>query len=927
MSKYDLIKHDLIIACTLCIVGCGSFTVANEQRFVMLPERTLPVIDTVDLVVVGSSEGGLGAAYAAGMAGARVIVISDYTFLGDEYIAKAKRDLTSGPVPQSDMAKVLFSKPDPTAFTRTASALLRTANVTFLDNSRYAGVLVDAKGTLCGIATANKAGVQAIVAKLVLDVSQASQVADDAGAERAPWTAKTLTVSRPLVDKKTKALTQVTKEAPMLEWTWAGLNKAEQTLRETWNVVITTNFAHSMDFCMPNALAMAQSLDLAKPIPEMFQPKGIANLYVLGSSVASARDVAVNLMHPVYLTDIGHLLGTHLHAVATKTAIPKTADLVFKSVKGEVRDGLSIRELAGRERPYRQGQAARVRQPASAVPVWGEYDIVVVGSGPAGHAAAIAAGRAGRRVLMIEQAGFIGGNVALGITGFWRGYRKGFNQEWMKQRRLEYPAMLNEAGVDIWYHSLAVGAVMQGNAVRGVEVATWMGRGVALGQIVIDASGDGDICVMAGAKADYINDGDLCIEEASFIGHYPNSMAFDPMDITGATLHRVLVADYANKTASIPIAQIRETRRIIGDYKIDELDVNSGRTYADVINVIACAFDPHGYYMSDYTFAGLMISTKKVREDVVMYVPLRACIPAGVEGLYVAGRCFSCTHDVQALARMNPDMLNQGYAIGYAAALCVQNKTSTRAVDIKALQKHLSSIGCLPSEKLSEIARDSRPVSSSELAAAAEDPSQRKNLLTLALGGKNALPPLRAAFAKNPAPDKAKALCLLGDKEGVPLLVQQVKALPLPTGEAYAWDGFLKVPELDSAIWCLAIPRDPRATDVLIERLATCDAETNFNTLRSITKALGRINDPKAAYALAAFLKKPGVQGHFNAGTDRAGTQAPQFPKAMIELFAASALYRCGDYDNLGRSILTQYLDDWRGIFVRYAGYTLGVKE
>jgi hypothetical protein len=310
-----------------------------------------------------------------------------------------------------------------------------------------------------------------------------------------------------------------------------------------------------------------------------------------------------------------------------------------------------------------------------------------------------------------------------------------------------------------------------------------------------------------------------------------------------------------------------------------------------------------------------------------MYVPLRACIPAGVEGLYVVGRCFSCTHDVQALARMNPDMLNQGYAIGYAAALCVKNNSTTRAVDIKALQKHLASIDCLPADNLSEIARDSRPVSASEMTAAAQDPSLRKNLLTLALGGKNALPALRASFAKNPTSDKAKALCLLGDKEGVPLPAQQVKTLPMPTAEVYAWDGFLKVPELDSAIWCLAIPRDPRATEVLIDRLATFDASTSFNTLRSITKALGRINDPKAAPALAAFLKKPGVQGHFNSGIDRAGTQAPQFSKAMIELFAAAALYRCGDCDNLGRSILTQYLDDWRGIFVRYAGYTLGIKE
>ncbi len=900
---------------------------AEVPRFVALPERTLPVIDTVDLVVVGSSEGGLGAAYAAGKAGARVILISDYTFLGDEYLAKAKRDLAAGPAPQSEIARMLFSKADPAEFSKTASALLRDANVTFLDNSRYAGVLVDEKGMLCGIATANKAGVQAIVAKMVLDVSPASRVADDAGAERAPWTAATLTVSRPLADKKTKALTQVTKNVAMPELTWPRINKAEQSLRETWNVVINTNFAHSMDFYMPNALKMAQALDLAGPQPEMFQARGVANLYVLGSSVATASDLAERLMRPVYLTDVGSLLGTHLTAAAAKMARPKPAELVFKTVKGDVRAGLEIREQTGRERPYRQRKAETVRQPASAVPVWGEYDIVVVGSGPAGHAAAIAAGRAGRRVLLVEQSGFIGGNVALGITGFWRGYRRGFNQEWLKQRRLAYPEMLNEAGVDIWYHSLAVGAVMQGKTVCGIEVATWMGRGVALGQIVIDASGDGDICMMAGAKADYINDGSICLEEASFAGHYPNSMAFDPMDIKGATLHRVLVAEHVKRTASIPVAQIRETRRIIGDYQINELDVNAGRTYADVIGVIACAFDPHGYYQSDYSFAGLMISTKKVKEDVIMYVPLRACIPAGVDGLYVAGRCFSCTHDVQALARMNPDMLNQGYAIGYAAALCVQNKASTRAVDIRALQKHLAEVDCLPASTLSAIARDTPPVSAAELDAAAQDPGQRKNLLTLALGGKLAVPALRAAFAQHPTPDKAKALCLLGDKEGVPLLAQHVKTLPMPPAEAYAWDGFLKVPEFDSAIWCLAIPCDPQATDVLVERLATCDMSTSFNTLRSITGALGRIGDPKAAPALAAFLKKPGAQGHSNPGTDKAGTQAAQFSKAMIELFAASALYRCGDCENLGRMILMQYLEDWRGIFVRYAGHTLGLRN
>ena len=98
-------KFNMLVFIALCARGVSLGDVAA----VALPERTLPVIDTVDLVVVGSSEAGLGAAYAAGKAGARVILISDYTFLGDEFIAKVKRDLAKGPAPKTEFAQKLLS--------------------------------------------------------------------------------------------------------------------------------------------------------------------------------------------------------------------------------------------------------------------------------------------------------------------------------------------------------------------------------------------------------------------------------------------------------------------------------------------------------------------------------------------------------------------------------------------------------------------------------------------------------------------------------------------------------------------------------------------------------------------------------------------------------------------------------------------------
>jgi hypothetical protein len=339
--------------------------------------------------------------------------------------------------------------------------------------------------------------------------------------------------------------------------------------------------------------------------------------------------------------------------------------------------------------------------------------------------------------------------------------------------------VLREAKVDVWYHSLAMGAVMRDKAVAGVEVATWLGRGVALGKVVIDASGEGDVCAAAGATFFYLNDDDLCLEEplhrqnAPHGGDgkntrdrrdlYANTLPADPIDIAGFTMHHVLAAR-GGATLHFPMAQIRETRRIQGDWVIDERDVNAGRTYRDVIAVSASAFDPHGYYSSDYSFAGLMPMTKHVRDrDLTVYVPLRAILPAGLENIMAVGRNYSTTHDVQAIVRMNPDVLNLGYAAGHAAALCIKNGTTPRTVDIHALQRHLAEIDVLPADRLDDLTRELPPPTDAELRRAAQDPANPTNLLTLARGEQAARQPLRDELARKPTVATAKALCLLGD--------------------------------------------------------------------------------------------------------------------------------------------------------------------
>ena len=920
----------------IAAIGCllAVFCPAQEAGVVEAPARTVPVIDRVDVVVVGGSEGGLAAAWRAAKLGAKVILLNEYTFLGGETVAKDRfdPDARSSSVFGRDLFCALTAQDYATRFPVVAAGLLREAGVVFLYNTRPGGVLTDGEGRLCGVVTANKAGLQAVVAKVVIDATCAGAVAEAAGASRPPWTAATLAVSRPRYSEDGKRREMITREVPMPAFTWPLINRAEGTLREPWHSYVRGPFAHEMDFVLPDPLVCEATLGDA-PFPGagklnlgVCKPAGVARLFVIGSSCAVGRDAACELMRPTVLADVGERLGERAAREARSITLPADAAISVKTatLRRTGLPGLALKEMAECERPYRSGTRGTVSQGRDAIPVWGEYDVVVVGGGPAGQGAAIAAGRAGMKTLLIEQNGFIGGSVALGVKGFWRGYRHGFNQEWRGDGNPVYGRLLREAHVEVWYHSLAMGAVMRGRAVAGVELATWLGRGVALGRIVIDASGEGDVCAAAGAECFYLNDGDLCLEEASFIGQklYADALPADPVDVAGFTTHHVLAAQYADKHY-FPMVQMRETRRIRGDIVIDERDVDVGRTYRDVVAIASSAFDPHGYYSSDYSFAGLMPSTKHVKQDVVVYVPLRAILPKGLENLFAVGRNYSTTHDVQAIVRMNADVLNLGYAAGYAAALCVRNGTTPREVDIRALQRHLAEIGNLPADALASIARDMPPPTAADLAAAAGDPALRVHLLTLARGGEAAVQPLRDAFAKAPTAAKAKALCLLGDAQGVPALAAWIAETPLPSGKPYRWDGFLEVPELDGAMWVVAIPRDRRATDALVSKLKQCGSETGFNTLRAVTLALGRIGDPRAASALAGFLGKPGVQGHRDLGVDPASLTAPSFSKAMVELFAASALYRCGDAGGLGRNILTGYLDDWRGIFVRYAGHVL----
>ena len=430
-----------------------------------------------------------------------------------------------------------------------------------------------------------------------------------------------------------------------------------------------------------------------------------------------------------------------------------------------------------------------IHEPARETPVLRETEIAVIGGGVAGLGAALAAARMGRDVVLVERYGHLGGQATGGLVLLWDEMDDGQETtvgglpaevllrlhvaggvtmppddavhhadearwwawspwgfiDWQAGGLPPWPVMFAasveaealkslaalmayEAGVELWLHRWVVGALTDDGRATGVLLESKAGRGALRAQVIVDATGDGD--VFAAASAEHVVgqlpltlihrlggvdvEAALAFQREEVERHdalnveamgilrtrydrwwlrtgrpgvvWCNCPTFGPDDgLDPDVLTRVETegreriaealeflraempgfgAAYLLETA--PQVGVRQTRLLRGEVVVTRADWQAGRAFEDSIG-----------------------------RSRRLHIPYRALVPLNVDGLLVAGRCYSATPEAQSVTREIAPCLVMGQAAGTAAALAVEAGVAPRDVSIKRLQNALLSQGVI----------------------------------------------------------------------------------------------------------------------------------------------------------------------------------------------------------------------------------------
>ena len=958
-----------------------------SEKFCVLSERKIPVAYSVDVVVVGGSTAAVSAAVSAAQSGAKVFLIAQETYLGEDVCGTYRYWDVPSTVKKTVLGAKLFGGglPVPLKFKQCLDNELINNKVGFLFSSYVTDLLTDELGNPSGVVIANRSGRQAIKAKVVIDATPRAMVAHLTTATFTKYpkkqnfkfivignNPKTLRngkfriLSQPVVfkDKSYKAI-EYSLDIFMKDDSFRSFANAEHIARDlTWDPnqveVGDLLFQTPPDHIVGESSSIKEELDSEMLDLSAFQPKKVNRFFLLNGMADVHRTFATKLLQPGGLIEIGERIGIKAAKIAKATAnsdVLKVKGIMTSTfMKGDVSELLDgIRAEENQE---------KIIQETTTLPILGKYDVVVMGGGTAGAPAAIGAARHGAKTILLEYLHGLGGIGTMGLIDvYFHGYQKGFTHEldlgveaigrgsdrdkkqynnkheWVTDWKTEYlRRSTREAGADVWFGVLGCGAYVENGVVIGVVVATPFGRGILLAKTVIDATGSSDIAIAAGAKYITTNANTVAVQGAGLPYKNPDCSMIntdwtftedtDMLDIWWTFI--VSKDKYSNQYDIGKLPQTRERRRIIGDITISAMDIYNHRTYPDAISYHISSFDTHGFTEDPYFF---LKPPKEEYHEIKAFVPFRALLPKGIEGIIVTGLSASANRDAMPVIRMQACLQNQGYAVGWAAALAAKNKQFIRNINLKPLQQELVKMGNLPPSVITD--EDNYPPKPNRIKNAIALVAHELDSLELLLWDKKqSIPYIEQALANEKNSENkliyARILGTLGNSSGWEILQKLVENIS-DWDAGWNYKGLGQFGKSSSAVDGLIIALGRTKKDEAIpalQRMAEkLTSKSEFSHFRAMAIALESIGDRQGASVIYNLLQLQGIMGHsmtsleiakkqmIDAGNDENTTRN----NSLRELLLARALFRCGDINGLGKQILLKYTNDLRAHYYLYA--------
>ncbi|MEZ5104077.1 MAG: FAD-dependent oxidoreductase [Draconibacterium sp.] len=1006
MKRRDFIKTSAAGSAFLLASSAYAFNppenLLTDKKFVFQSRRNIPIAYNVDVIVVGGSSAGVAAAVEASRAGAKVFLVAQEPYLGEDICGTYRLWTNNKLAEQTELGNAIFSGglPTPLHVKRTLDNALIDNNIGFLYSSFATEVLHSKNGEVAGVVISNRSGRQAIIAKTIIDATPRAMVAKLAGARFGTYPAgkqpfkftvvgnevkesssiKSRVHEQPVLVKfdssgdahdgsfkeanRTYNAIEYEIEIEMTDGSWSSFAKAEQIARDlTWDA----NQVESSDLLFqnpPDKMVGQKRWNNANVNPEninlkVFQPRNFENIFVLSGAANLSMAASEELLKPGMLIRIGERIGNQAAVVASSGTAPERP-----GIKGIQNDNLGgdVGELLEGLRPSLN--IGELESDNTTLPVIGEFDVVVMGGGTAGAPAGLGAAKHGAKTLVLDYMHGLGGTGTQGMIGtYYHGYRKGFTNiidngvkniggdnprkkqnlgQWVFDWKTEYfRKEIRKAGGEIWFGVIGCGAYVSEKQVKGVVVATPEGKGVILAKTVIDSTGSADVAIAAGAEYNYTDGTSVAVQGAGLPFKNPNDFYnntdwtfINDSDMLDVWRSFVVAKDKFKDQYDIgKMPQTRERRRMIGDFTVSVLDIYNNRTYPDTISIHLSSFDTHGF--TEDPFFSLK-PPEHSGVDVTALVPFRALLPKGLEGIVVTGLGASAHRDAMPVIRMQPCLQNQGYAVGWAAAIAKQKNQNIRYVDIKALQKELVAIESLPEHVLTD--KDNFPPSMEKIQEASKTVVDNLKGLEIILWDKErGIEALTDQFYPTQIEDDklvyARILGMLGNPAGWAELIKAIdKYNDWDEGWNYRGMGQfgMSISYLDSLIIAAGRTKHKEVLPSIFRLMEKLTPESHFSHFRAVAIALETIGDTNAAEPLFKVLEMPGMKGHSMPDIETAKKMAPPDKNdvstrnvSLRELILGRALYRCGDFNGVGNEILNNYSKDLRGHYYRHANGVL----